>query len=110
MQLTHNNTLMMLFLNNNNPLLLVFSASTVMALHQLPFHSALINWLASSTLAIYLITESSVIRSTLNPWLLSHVMVRPLVGYGLMVAVCVACILIDKVREVLFIPINRFPS
>ena len=53
MQLTHNNTLMMLFLNNNNPLLLVFSASTVMALHQLPFHSALINWLASSTLAIY---------------------------------------------------------
>lgn len=106
-QITHNNTLMKLFLNNNNPLLLVFAASTVMTLDKRPFHSALVNWLAGSTLAIYLITDNSGLRSVLNPWLLSHVMESPIVGYGLMAAVCLACLLVDKVRELLFFPFNK---
>ena len=106
MQLTHNNTIMKLFLNNNNPLLLIFAASTIKTLEQRPFHSAFINWLASSTLAIYLITDSG-LRSTLDPWLLSHVMDKPLVGYGLMAGVCVVCLLIDKLRELLFSPFNK---
>lgn len=104
--ITHSNSLMTLFLSNNNFLLLIFASSTVILLEKHPTHIGIINWLASSTLAIYLITDNE-LRCYLDPWLWDKVISNPIIGYLFIVLFCVACLLFEKVRELIFSPLIK---
>lgn len=105
--MTQSTILMDMLLSNNNPLILIIAATLTVGLDKKAFHSALVNWLASSTLAIYLITDSGGLRNYIMPWLLDNVMATPLLGYSMMVIVCLACLMIDKVRTVFVTPLNK---
>ena len=94
-----------IFLSNNNILLLLFSASLVMYWDKHPFHNGFINYLASSTLAIYLLTDN-VLRTEFDPWLLGYVM-DGVQGFLLIAAIAVGCLLADKIREGLFGVVKR---
>lgn len=91
---------------NNSPLILIASASLVMLFDRIETHSSIVNWLASSTLAIYLLTDNS-FRKILDTWLLDNIKDNALTGYLIVIALCLACILFDKVKDLLFIPIKK---
>lgn len=94
-----------MLLSNNNPLYLVLSAVLVMSADRHRTYIPIVNYLATSVLAIYVITEYVAIEKTLNPYLLPYVME----WYGLLFIplVCLACIAIDKLRVLLFYAIKR---
>lgn len=70
-------------------------------------HNGFINWLAASTLSIYLLTDNS-FRKVLDPWLLDSIKENAIAGYGLVIGVCSLCLFIDKIRELLFHPIRKY--
>lgn len=98
---------------NNNVLLLLLSASLVVWADRHATHNRVVNYLATSVLAIYLITDNKVIYLRLTSWLYPQL----LAGYGFAVAlvVCLGCLLVDKVWQLLLsclinaVP-SRFPS
>lgn len=104
---TGNTTLMSLFISNNNFLYVIFAASFTMWLEKHQFNSGIINWLASSTLAIYIITDNE-LREYLDPWLFRNVMDNPLVGYTIVFLLCLGCLLIEKIRVILFYPLTTW--
>ena len=91
---------MVKFLQNNNPLILVSCAWLILLAEKYKTYNRQINWLASSSLAIYLITEYPSIRYDLCP-----VLLQPTLhgwGIGLILLICLACILFDKIRDKVF--------
>lgn len=90
----------LLFFSNNNILLLALSASLVIAAERKHRYIPFVNYLSSSVLAIYLITDFPPIREILDPFLQPFVMK----GYGIIfvVGVCLVCVLVDKGRSALF--------
>lgn len=86
--------------SNNNILLLVFAFLLVTITEKHPFYSMIINKTSSSVLAIYLITDFPTAREYIVPKLLPHVL--SWFGYFYILLLCVACILFDKIRHILF--------
>ena len=103
-RLTHSSKLLSIFLQNNCIVILLFTASLVILLDRKAFNCGFVNWLCSSTLAIYLITDSG-LREVFDPWLLSKIISSPIIGYGLLILICISCLFIDKVRGFICKPI-----
>ncbi len=93
------------FISYNNVLILLFAGSLIMLLSEYEFHSRAVNYVSSSVLAVYLITESS-LRDVLNPWMENKIL-GGLGGYVYVVAVFAGCILTDKLRMLLFDCVGR---
>ena len=91
---------------NNSPLVLLTSSSLVLLLDSISFHSRLINWMASSTFAVYLLTDNG-LRSKIDSWILNNILDVDIYGYLLMLLVFIVCIIIDKMRGVIFLPIDK---
>lgn len=89
-----------LFISNNNIFLLVIVASMVISLEKKYIYIPIVNYFATSVLAIYLITDSSLLQGRINTLLLPSV----LEGYGILyiILLCIACLLIDKIRDYVF--------
>lgn len=92
---------------NNSPIVLISAGAMVMLFDKCNLHIGFVNWLASSTFAIYLITESS-FRMRIDCWLFQNIFKNPLYGYFLIVIVCSICMFIDKIRLLLFKPIDKY--
>lgn len=89
------------FISNNNIVLLIFTASIVIVLDSKRTTNKYINYLATSTLAIYLLTDNFVVRKPLDTWLLKEI-ISGVNGYVCLLIVVVICLLIDKIRGLLF--------
>lgn len=89
------------FISNNNILLVVFTACLVMTFDRMKFVNKYINYMAASTLAIYLLTDNGVVRKPLDTCLLQEVL-GGAIGFVYILAVAILCLVIDKVRECLF--------
>lgn len=90
-----------LFISNNNILLVIFTACLVMILDRIKFVNKYVNYMAASTLAIYLLTDNGVVRKPLDTWLLQELL-EGSKGIVYILAVAILCLVIDKVRECLF--------
>lgn len=86
------------FISNNNIILVVFTACLVITLDRMKYVNKYINYMASSTIAIYLITDNVVTRKTLDAWLLQEVLGGAM-GFVYIFIVAFLCIVIDKLRE-----------
>lgn len=86
-----------LFISNNNILLLTTVGSLVVWLERKHTYIPWVNYLSSSVVVIYMITDFGWIRNQLDPWLLQHLL--HWYGFAYAFAVCLACIAVDKVRE-----------
>lgn len=98
----------------NSPLVIISSVAFFIFFRTLHFQSCVINWAASSVLAIYLIHENKHLRSYYmtfvsqvdsqsdNGWILALSL--------LLLAICImsVCILIDKARMIIVSPVERF--
>jgi hypothetical protein len=93
------------FMSNNNILILTLSASLVILMTGVVFHSRIINYLSSSMLAVYLITDGS-LREVIDPWL-EEQMLQSWMGYIYAIALLLACVMVDKLRAILFTLILR---
>lgn len=91
---------------NNSPIVLISAGTMVMLMDKCRLHNGIVNWLASSTLAIYLITESG-FRMRIDNWLFQNILENPFYGYFLIIVVCIFCLFIDKVRLLLVKPIDK---
>lgn len=91
---------MKLFVQNNNILLLILAASLVIWAEKKHCYLSVINYLASSMLVIYLITDYPPIRTKIDPLLLVYVLNGS--GFFIIFGLCLACLCFDKVRECLF--------
>lgn len=91
---------------NNSPIVLISAGTMVMLMDKCRLHIGIVNWLASSTLAIYLITESG-FRMRIDNWLFQNILENPFYGYFLIIVVCIFCLFIDKVRLLLVKPIDK---
>lgn len=89
------------FISNNNILLVVFTTCLVITLDRMKLVNKYINYMAASTLAIYLLTDNGVTRKPLDTWLLQKVLCGA-IGFVYILAVAVLCLVIDKIRECLF--------
>lgn len=91
---------MVKFLQNNNPMILISCMWLILMAVKHSTYNHITNYLASSSLAIYLITEYPSVRYDLCPALLSPT----IHGWGLFIvlAICLTCILFDKLREKIF--------
>lgn len=98
----------------NNPLLIIASVFLFLVFVSIRIpSSSFINWLSVSALSIYLITENSYFGQLYYPFIsnciknmsevLSYI---SLVVFALITMGC--CILIDKIRRFIMIPIDRF--
>ena len=65
------------------------------------FVNKYINYMAASTLAIYLLSDNGVVRKPLDKWLLQELLDGAM-GFVYILAVAILCLVIDKVRECLF--------
>jgi hypothetical protein len=97
----------------NSPLVIISSIAFFLFFRTLRIRSKLINWLASSALAIYLMHENSVIRDHLYNYI-SEIGKQTtngflLTGYFIILAIeiMVICILIDQIRIFVMSPIER---
>lgn len=97
------------FISNNNLLLLFFTASMVVVLDNRKWTNKIVNYLAASTLAIYLLTDNGMVRKPLDTWLL-HEMLNGIHGYLYILIVAISCLLLDKVREAIFEIIKKITS
>lgn len=89
-----------MFLQNNNPLLPVICCWLVYEADTHRFCSATLNRLLQSTLAIYLITDAMNVSPILTPALLQEVMRGT--GFAYILAICIACLLADQIRLIIF--------
>lgn len=90
-----------LFVSNNNILLLIFTSAMVVWLDGKKWRNRYVNYLAASTLAIYLITEHGGVRRPLDEWLLGRIMNEG-DGFLFVLVVAFVCLVADKVREAIF--------
>lgn len=89
-----------MWISNNNIILLTTTASAVILLEKKRMYIPIVNYLSSSVLAIYLITEFGGVRASLNEYLLPHVLKG--YGYFYLIVLCIGCIMVDKLRVYLF--------
>ncbi|NCC99247.1 MAG: acyltransferase [Bacteroidia bacterium] len=99
----------------NSPLIIIASVAFLLLFRNINIKSKAINWLASSVLAIYLITESPWVgpkylypfiynymeKTVENGWLLT------LYIFLLAIAIVIACLLIDRIRILISKPIEN---
>lgn len=85
-----------LFISNNNILLVIFTACLVMTLDRMKFVNKFVNYMAASTLAIYLLTDNGVVRKPLDTWLLQELL-DGAIGFVYILTVAILCLVIDKV-------------
>lgn len=64
------------FISYNNIVLLIFTASIVAVLDNKKTTNRYINYLATSTLVIYLLTDNSGVRKPLNTWLIKEILME----------------------------------
>lgn len=88
-------------ISNNNILILLFSGSLVMLTDKIAFTNKTINYLATSVLAIYLLTDAGFWRDSLDTYLLDKILQGHGIPYVIGISLC--CILIDKIRDFLFL-------
>lgn len=93
------------FISNNNLLILLFAASLVVIVEGKKWKNKMINYFASSTLAVYIITDNFFVRKSLDVWLLNEIMTHWF-GYIYILLIVVGCIVVDKLREFLFYLLN----
>jgi len=86
--------------SNNNITLLMFAFLLVNSAEKYCLKLKSVNWLASSILAIYLITDFPTVRVKINPCLFPYMM--EWTGHIIALGICIGCILIDKLRALLF--------
>lgn len=99
----------------HNPLVILSSIFLFLSFKTLTIRSRLINWYASSVIAIYLIHESQFIREKLYPYITMTVRKHNLFSYktsltlvGLFLIIMIGSVLIDKIRIFITKPIvNR---
>lgn len=89
------------FVSNNNILLLIFTSSLVVVLDKVKTTNRVVNYMAASTLAIYILTDNGFVRKPLDTWLLKEIL-NGIHGYVYILLIAVACLFIDKMREVFF--------
>ena len=85
--------------SHNNILLIIFVAGMVLWADKHQFRIPFVNQIASSILAIYLITDYGHLRS----W--NHIMLPYMfngIGYLWCFFICIACIFVDRVRAIMF--------
>jgi surface polysaccharide O-acyltransferase-like enzyme len=100
--------------NYNSPLVIISAIAFFLFFRNLNIKSKAVNWLASSALAVYLITESIFVggkylypfvqklgENIENGWLLAFYL------FLLAVGVVIGCLLIDKVRMLINNPIEK---
>lgn len=85
---------------NNNILLLALAASLVIILDNKYFYIPAINNMASSVLAICLITSNEHICHPLSIYLYPTLLKT--YGFGIVIVICLLCIFVDKIRVILF--------
>lgn len=86
--------------SNNNITLLMFAFLLVNSAEKYCVRLKTVNWLASSILAIYLITDFPTVRVKINPYLFPYMM--EWTGHIMALGICIGCIFIDKLRALLF--------
>lgn len=86
--------------SNNNITLLMFVFLLVNSAEKYCVRLKTVNWLASSILAIYLITDFPTVRVKINPYLFPYMM--EWTGHIMALGICIGCIFIDKLRALLF--------
>lgn len=89
-----------IWFSSNNPLILCICCSVILYANKRHTYSNFINYLASSAIAIYLITDFEYIRTNY----ISHLFNQLLDGYGFLYAIIISilCIVIDKIRVLIF--------
>ena len=92
--------IMRIIATNNNILLLVIASCLVIIFEKRHFYCSMINYMASSVLSIYLITSNELISTPLNKQLF-NLLITPY-GFLAIFAVCLICIIIDKIRIQIF--------
>lgn len=106
MKITGNVKLTDMIICNNSPIVLISAASMVVLADRYKLYCSYVNWLASSTLAIYLITESA-FRIDIDKWLFNNILEKPYWGFCQVILVCLACLLADKIRLLLVKPLDK---
>ena len=70
-------------------------------LDKIKYVNRIINYFAASTLAIYILTDNAFVRIPLDTWLFDGIM-NGGIGYVYVFVAALVCLLIDKIRELLF--------
>jgi hypothetical protein len=97
----------------NSPFVIAATVSLFLFFRNLNFTNKTINWLASSALAVYLISDNLPISYKLYSYVNSlgitvdNGVLLALYLFGLAVAVVLVCLLIDKVRMLITNPIEK---
>lgn len=87
-------------ISNNSIIILLFVIFLVRFADSHETHSNFVNWVAASTLSVYLITDYPSIRDIIDPYLFEGMQNGK--SYVLIVLIFLSCILIDKLRMFLF--------
>ncbi len=85
------------FLSNNNFLFLICSLSLIQIAYRYNISIKPINWLSSSVIGVYLITDYIDVQKYLMPKLLPEVLNG--IGFIYVILTYLACIMLDKMRE-----------
>lgn len=94
-----------LIVSNNNIILLLFAMLVVKCGETHCTQVKAINWLASSVLSIYLITDFPTVRPQINSFLFPYMM--EWIGIPIALGVCLGCVMADKIRECIFFIVYR---
>ena len=92
-----------MWISNNNIFLLVISALLVVFAETKQTYNKIINYLSSSVLAVYLLTDNKKAMQ-LDTWLLPKLIDG--IGYIIIIGIFISCLIVDKIREYLFMAIN----
>lgn len=91
---------------------LVALSTFILFINLRPRHNTIINWIAASSIAVYLIHDSRIIRPLLwNQWIHGSAFFNSnffiIYGLGITALVFLSCIIIDKIRDyIIFYPLN----
>ena len=94
---------MSMWISNNNIFPLVISALLVVFAETKQTYNKIINYLSSSVLAVYLLTDNKKAMQ-LDTWLLPKLIDG--IGYIIIIGIFISCLIVDKIREYLFMAIN----
>lgn len=86
---------------DNNMLLVLSSFGLVHWCVKHPFNNKVVNFLSTSILSIYLITDSWYFQPRMK-YILDIILNNWFLGFGLVVLICIVCLCIDKIRFYLF--------
>lgn len=93
-------------MSNNSLLVLLFVIYLVKFADMIKTHSNVTNWIATSTLSVYLITDYPSVRNIINPYLYEGMFCGT--SYFVILLIFLLCIFIDKLRIVCFSLGQRF--